>query len=207
MPKISESKRKERKQLILQSALEVFSETRYCSTTVDDIVKKAKISKGLIYTYFKSKEEIFLELAENWQEVSQRNNLDIKIDENQDDKKLSEKLLFLWDSIVNQWTAENLLFARIQYEFWLESSRNSELQEMMKDRAQASLQSVEKIINEGNNKVDPLMAAAFSRLWWSQVDGLVAYFISHGTTPDVEELKRIRIIIKHMCEILDKKEN
>lgn len=207
MPRISESKKKERKQLILQSALEVFSEMGYCSATVDDIVKNAKISKGLIYTYFKSKEEIFLELAGNWQETFKRNTRELKTDKVVMDKKLSERLLILWDSIVNQWTSENLLFARIQYEFWLESSRNSDLQEMMKKRAQASHQLVKKIINEGNINIDPLMAAAFSRLWWSQVDGLVAYFISHGTTPDDEEMKRIREIIKHMSEFLDKTEN
>ncbi|WP_226567854.1 TetR/AcrR family transcriptional regulator [Bacillus stratosphericus] len=207
MPKISVSKRKERKRLILQAALEVFSETGYCSATIDDIVKKANISKGLIYTYFKSKEEIFLDLVEYWQEISKKDNKELNTDKDLKDKKLSEGLLILWDSIVNQWTSENLLFARIQYEFWLESSRNPELQELMKDKAKASLQSIEKLINEGNIKIEPSMAAAFSRLWWSQVDGLVAYFISHGTTPDGEEMKRIREIIKHMCEFLDKTEN
>lgn len=43
---------------ILMAAFELFGKYGYTQTSVDSIAKKAKISKGLIYHYFKSKQEI-----------------------------------------------------------------------------------------------------------------------------------------------------
>lgn len=203
MPKISETKRIERKQLILDNALELFAEKGYFPTSIDDIVKRAGISKGLIYTYFKSKEEIFLDIADNWQDISQRNNTFMEHIGNNNNLKLSDKLISLWDDIVSQWTTKNLMFARILYEFWFESSKIPELQQIMIKRSETSVRFVEQIISESNPKIDVSMTAAFSRLWWAQIDGLVAYFISHGTIPNENEMARIRIIVKHMSEFLD----
>lgn len=49
-----------RKNDILDAAEEVFSEKGLNGATVDDIADRAEISKGTIYLYFKSKEQIFL---------------------------------------------------------------------------------------------------------------------------------------------------
>ena len=50
--------RKQKKELILESALELFAENGFHTTSISQIAKKAKISKGLIYNYFESKNEI-----------------------------------------------------------------------------------------------------------------------------------------------------
>ncbi len=50
------------KERLLLSAKEVFSEKGFHKTKVSDIVKKAGVSQGTFYIYFKSKEEIFKEL-------------------------------------------------------------------------------------------------------------------------------------------------
>lgn len=50
--------RKQKKELILESALELFAENGFHATSISQIAKKAKISKGLIYNYFESKNEI-----------------------------------------------------------------------------------------------------------------------------------------------------
>ena len=65
MPKISQEKKNQRQEMILAAAFKLFSKKGYYPTSMDDITKKAGVSKGLIYTYFKSKEEIFFALAEN----------------------------------------------------------------------------------------------------------------------------------------------
>lgn len=57
-----EAIRKESRQKILDAALEVFAKQGYHSATVDAIAKTAGISKGLIYNYFKSKEDVLQEL-------------------------------------------------------------------------------------------------------------------------------------------------
>ena len=50
--------REERKDQILEAALHVFAEDSYHGSSMANVAKKAKISKGLIYNYFESKEEI-----------------------------------------------------------------------------------------------------------------------------------------------------
>ncbi len=50
--------RLEKQQLIMDTALQLFAEYGYKSTTISNIAKKAGISKGLLYNYFESKEEL-----------------------------------------------------------------------------------------------------------------------------------------------------
>jgi AcrR family transcriptional regulator len=50
---------KSRKNLILDTAKELFAEKGFSSVTLDDIATAIEFSKGTIYTHFKSKEEIY----------------------------------------------------------------------------------------------------------------------------------------------------
>lgn len=51
---------------ILESAARVFSEKGFYRSVVDDIVKASGTSKGAVYFYFESKEQIFLSLVEHY---------------------------------------------------------------------------------------------------------------------------------------------
>ena len=44
---------------ITAAALAAFAENGYAATRVDDVAKRAGVSKGLLYLYFKTKEELF----------------------------------------------------------------------------------------------------------------------------------------------------
>jgi AcrR family transcriptional regulator len=55
--------RKEKKELIMETALELFATEGYHNVSVSDIAEAAKISKGLMYNYFGSKEELLLSIA------------------------------------------------------------------------------------------------------------------------------------------------
>jgi AcrR family transcriptional regulator len=60
MPKPRYQRRKEdRPQEITQAALEAFTEKGYAATRVEEVAKRAGVSKGLMYLYFKTKEELF----------------------------------------------------------------------------------------------------------------------------------------------------
>ena len=53
-------RRKEnRPQEITAAAFEAFAEKGFARTRVDDVAKRAGVSKGLLYLYFKTKEELF----------------------------------------------------------------------------------------------------------------------------------------------------
>ncbi|MCB0749729.1 MAG: TetR/AcrR family transcriptional regulator, partial [Ignavibacteriae bacterium] len=58
------SERKEREKLqrrqeIIDSAEKVFFSKGFANSTMDDIASEAELSKGTLYLYFKSKEELF----------------------------------------------------------------------------------------------------------------------------------------------------
>lgn len=57
-------KKAERKELLLQTAYELFLNKGYDSVSVDEIIKKACIAKGTYYYYFKSKEETLEEVLD-----------------------------------------------------------------------------------------------------------------------------------------------
>jgi AcrR family transcriptional regulator len=54
----------QKKQLIMETALELFSENGFHATSMSQIAKKAGISKGLAYNYFQSKNEILEDILE-----------------------------------------------------------------------------------------------------------------------------------------------
>jgi AcrR family transcriptional regulator len=60
MPKPSYQRRKQdRPQEITAAAFEAFAENGYAATRVEEVAKRAGVSKGLMYLYFKTKEELF----------------------------------------------------------------------------------------------------------------------------------------------------
>ncbi len=56
--------RENRKGQIMQTALELFSREGYTHSTISMIAREAGISKGLIYNYFDSKEQLLNEILE-----------------------------------------------------------------------------------------------------------------------------------------------
>ena len=57
--------REEKKDLILTTALKIFAEEGYHASSVNKIADKANISKGLIYNYFDSKEDLLNNIISN----------------------------------------------------------------------------------------------------------------------------------------------
>jgi AcrR family transcriptional regulator len=52
-------RKEERPQEITAAAFDAFAEKGFAGTRVDDVAKRAGVSKGLLYLYFKTKEELF----------------------------------------------------------------------------------------------------------------------------------------------------
>ena len=53
---------KQTKQLLMESGKELMCLNGYTLTRVEDVTKKAEVAKGTFYIYFKSKEELFIEI-------------------------------------------------------------------------------------------------------------------------------------------------
>jgi AcrR family transcriptional regulator len=63
MPKISEQRKAERREQILAGARSAFAEHGYEGATVAKLEQATGLSRGAIFNYFPSKEDLFLELA------------------------------------------------------------------------------------------------------------------------------------------------
>jgi AcrR family transcriptional regulator len=64
MPKISPAQEQHRREQILAAALACFARQGYHATAMDDVVRESGLSVGAIYSYFPSKEDLFLSLAD-----------------------------------------------------------------------------------------------------------------------------------------------
>lgn len=54
--------RQQSKATIMEAALELFAQKGYASTSISDIARAANISKGLMYNYFKGKQQLLTEI-------------------------------------------------------------------------------------------------------------------------------------------------
>ncbi len=59
MPKVVPEYKEEARSRILEAAKQVFDDKGYRQATMEDVAKKVGVSKGALYLYFASKEEVF----------------------------------------------------------------------------------------------------------------------------------------------------
>jgi AcrR family transcriptional regulator len=91
---LSEQMKAKSRSAIISAALELFAKKGFSAATTDEIAKKAKVSKGLIFSHFSTKEDILLALID--ERVDQ---LLPKPSENDDRRTPKEKLI----SLINAW--------------------------------------------------------------------------------------------------------
>lgn len=145
MPKITDETRKKKMDNIIQAALVLFSRKGYSETTIDDIVASAGMSKGSIYSYFKSKEEIFLAIAKD--RFNKRHDLVKSFEVSMPSKdKIKHYIEWVLHGLFKE---ETLLNARFTFEFWTVASRNHNIFEEAKKRYSMFYDDLSSILKEG----------------------------------------------------------
>ncbi len=115
--------RKQKKDLILEVALELFAENGFHATSVSQIAKKAGISKGLSYNYFDSKKEILDEIIQKGFD-SVFSNFDIN-----KDGILSEEEFIYFIRQGFQLMRENMRYWKLYYSLMLQPKVAESFQE------------------------------------------------------------------------------
>lgn len=64
MPKVVPEYKEKARRSIIEAAAHIFTEKGYHKTKMDDIAEKLGVSKGAIYQYFKSKDQLFFEVID-----------------------------------------------------------------------------------------------------------------------------------------------
>lgn len=179
MPKVTEAYKEERRAAILEGALHCFAEKGYAATTIDDIVRYLGISKGAIYNYFTSKEEMYSQIME-----SRMKRLVGSLGETQEkETSASAKLRRLIGQFMAQQIDDLRRLLGFHLEYSLHASRQDELKASIEKHDNSALTFMTDLIAEGKRKgefradVDERLAAS---MFWALRDGIALDVLSHG---------------------------
>ncbi|MDQ3967131.1 MAG: TetR/AcrR family transcriptional regulator, partial [Thermoproteota archaeon] len=64
-PKVTAQYKSQVRERIIESAVECFAKTGFDRTKMEDIASQSDVSKGTLYLYFKSKEDLFYGICES----------------------------------------------------------------------------------------------------------------------------------------------
>ena len=146
-PDVSE----ERKKQILDAAIEVFSQDGFNNARMDDIAKHAEMSKGALYWYFESKDEIISNILMFFfnRELDQVRGWDTE-------KQTARETLEKYSELLIQDLSSMKAFITIIYEFVAMVSRNKHvknvIQKSMKEYIDITVPVVQKGIDSGEFK-------------------------------------------------------
>ena len=116
--------KEEKKSKILDAAYSVFVKKGYSDTTMDDIVKESKMSKGAIYHYYSSKKDLFLSLIDHWETYS----FPDFYSKGNRDKSASEILMNLSSIVLDVFNNKKHVFLA-EVEFWALSNKDQDVKE------------------------------------------------------------------------------
>ncbi len=85
----------ENKQFILKAAENVFARKGFSLATMDEIAEEAQFSKATLYRYFKSKQEIFMEVILSSFDEAYKNSVKIKEKDLNSSEKLRELIRYI----------------------------------------------------------------------------------------------------------------
>jgi AcrR family transcriptional regulator len=164
---------------ILKAASRCFSKGGFAETTMDQIANEARLSKGALYWYFKSKEELFTTLkAQNIAKVLQRLN-ELFASKGKFDSKLSEAFkLYSFPLAPDQRRA-----ARLNMEFWATAPKIPRLNKILNDEYEKLHSFLKYIIQEAiekgelSEKVDP---ESLTTILLATLDGLELHWAIFG---------------------------
>lgn len=97
--------RQQKKEHIMNTALELFSDKGYHATSISDIAKRAEISKGLLYNYFESKDKLLESIISDG-----FNKIIVSFDPNRDGILTKEELIFFINSIIDMMQNDKLFW-------------------------------------------------------------------------------------------------
>jgi AcrR family transcriptional regulator len=147
-PKVTQQHRKDVRDKILSAAERRFSLKGYYDTSMDEIVAESKLSKGAIYGYFESKEDLFVALQDKQLEESM-NVLKSTFTPGDSARTRLEKVIeTAFGSLVNA----SKKSCRINLEFNVTAPRMKSIQLRRDDRFNALHRFLAAIVNEGVEK-------------------------------------------------------
>ena len=201
-PRVTQRYKDEKRAAILAGALECFVSKGFQATTIDDIVKHLGISKGALYGYFSSKEEMYIQMA-NKRMDEMVSSLGARF---KDMPSAVDRIAYLFSRIKVQPLQELRKWMSFHMEFMLYASRHPELVELHNRYMDKAIALFRDVIRDGQQSGEfreELDAASASFLFWSVRDGLAFHFLLDGGEERYKEIVSdmenmvLRYLLKH----------
>ncbi|MNS64025.1 putative HTH-type transcriptional regulator YfiR [compost metagenome] len=178
-PKISDEVKELRRQQILGAAEQVFIRTGYELATMKNIVEEADMSRGWIYLYFQTKEEIFEALIAKYEQENER-MLGELIACSPSSWAALETLLT--EQKKDMTTIENSL-ASAYYEYFLSGYRDKDRRIRLIRRYETGLSYVIRLIESGIAKGEfhpTLHTGLIAKIITSHLEGIMSLSMAVG---------------------------
>ena len=189
--------RDERREQILSHALRVFTQRGFAGTRISDVAESAGLSQGLIYRYFSSKEDMYVAVIEQTQQLSNaamQRFMELDVSPKQ-------KLRIITEANLNFRNPEE--YAR-RFLLMMDAAFMDSSPAESREKVGASflaISTIEQIIQEGQARgefTSKKEAGTLSTAYWSMIQGLVFFRIfneSRGefktAMPDTETIMKI----------------
>jgi AcrR family transcriptional regulator len=134
----------ERRNQIVASAIKVFTREGFANTRMDDVATESGLSKGLLYWYFKSKEEIILAIADLLFSAEFRKMQNLSVE-----GKTARACLDDFLDIFIEDLRGMLKLAPVIYEFYALAFRNTSVRKAMQGYLRRFVAILEPIVQHG----------------------------------------------------------
>jgi AcrR family transcriptional regulator len=187
-PRVTLQHKQEVRARILDAAESLFSKQGYHDTSMDEIVGESGLSKGAIYGYFGSKDELFLALQQRQLETSLKEIRLTFASEDSAKAKLEKSTDIAFASLVGL----SRQSCRMNLEFAVAAPRMNSLQRMRDSRFKTERDFLAGLIDEGiktgefRRDIDPDSTAS---MLIAMVDGLALNWASTSFEFDWDVLK------------------
>jgi len=173
----------ERRQQIMEAALACFARKGYHKTTMDDIVAESGLSKGSLYWYFKSKDDLFVSLVRSF-----------FLDMRQDSETIlaqhataSAKLRAIAEYFIKFFQEMDPFFT-VFFEFWMQSALSQDVNQWFSELLVQYQAVIAGILQEGiaSGEFKPNQAPDLALALMAVYDGLFFYAMLMPDAVDIE---------------------
>jgi len=190
-PELNQKMRDERREAILHHALGLFAANGLHATKISDIAERAGMSQGLLYHYFRSKEEIYTELIRGAFERMNAAALGLEALDMPPREKIELALTQLVKGI-----EEGEEFARmvmLNAQAGISEVTPPEARRILSEQSGVPYAVVERILRAGQREgtIKPHDAGEMSVAFWTAIKGLALHKAVYGAefrAPDIRIL-------------------
>lgn len=171
----NEKMREERKKMIKEGAVKLFASKGFFATTITDIAKDASMAQGLVYHYYKSKDDIYLEVISNALDMMNEAVEGLKKSKQPADEKIRDAIRELFRTIQTSESFNQTVRIII-------SARNStaipeKVKAVLDEKRDIPYQILSEIFKTGQKEGTVVEGDPYSLsiVFWTFINGLVIY--------------------------------